>query len=56
MYHLAQINVAHVRGGPEDAFMAGFFDNLDRINKLAEDSPGFVWRLQSAHCLASPAF
>ena len=27
--------------------MAGFFDELDRINALAEASPGFVWRLQS---------
>ena len=24
-----------------------FFDNLDRINALAEASPGFIWRLQS---------
>ena len=47
MPHLAQINVAHIKGTAEDPFMAGFFDNLDRINKLAEESPGFVWRLQS---------
>ena len=47
MYHLAQINVAHIRGGADDPMMAGFFDNLDRINQLAEKSPGFVWRFQS---------
>lgn len=47
LYHLAQINVAHIRGTAEDPKMAGFFDNLDRINQLAEESPGFVWRLQS---------
>jgi hypothetical protein len=27
--------------------MAEFAANLDRINALAEDSPGFVWRLQT---------
>ena len=27
--------------------MFGFVDNLDRINALAESSPGFVWRLQT---------
>ena len=25
--------------------MAGFVDNLDRVNAVAERSPGFVWRL-----------
>lgn len=25
--------------------MADFFDNVDRLNALAERSPGFVWRL-----------
>ena len=28
--------------------MAEFAANLDRINALAEQSPGFVWRLQTA--------
>ncbi len=46
-YHLAQINVGKLLNVPEDPSMAGFFDNLDRINQLAEESPGFVWRLQS---------
>jgi hypothetical protein len=26
--------------------MAEFMDNLDRVNALAERSPGFVWRLK----------
>ena len=26
--------------------MAEFVDNLERINGLAEESPGYVWRLQ----------
>ena len=45
--HLAQANVARQRaplGSPE---MAGFVVALDPVNRLAEASPGFVWRLRS---------
>lgn len=28
--------------------MAEFFDNVDRINKLAERVDGFIWRLEDA--------
>ena len=45
-YELAQLNVAQMRLPMEDPGMADFVDNLDRINTLAESSPGFVWRLQ----------
>jgi len=45
-YQLAQLNVAQMKMPMEDPAMADFVDNLDRINALAEDSPGFVWRLQ----------
>lgn len=45
MYHIAQINAGLLLGTAEDAFMAGFFENLDRINAQAEEAPGFVWRL-----------
>jgi NAD(P)-dependent dehydrogenase (short-subunit alcohol dehydrogenase family) len=31
----------------DDPLLADFVDNLDRINALAEQSPGFVWRLQT---------
>lgn len=43
-YHLAQANVAIAKYGYEDPGFAGFVDNLDRINALAESSPGYVWR------------
>ena len=46
-WHLAQMNVAHARYQPEDERMRGFMEQLDTINALAEQSPGFVWRLQS---------
>ncbi len=44
-FHLAQFNVARPRAPLESAVMADFVANLDRINALAEASPGFVWRL-----------
>ena len=43
---LAQFNIARPRAGLDDPLMAEFVANLDRINALAEASPGFVWRLQ----------
>ena len=46
MRHLAQLNIGKLRGGRDDSAMAGFFDNLDRVNAAAERMPGFVWRLK----------
>ena len=43
--HLAQLNVGRALDAMESARMAGFMANLDRVNALAERSPGFVWRL-----------
>jgi hypothetical protein len=44
--HLAQLNIGKFRAGRDDPAMAYFFDNLDRVNALAERMPGFVWRLK----------
>lgn len=46
-YHIAQMNVATFLYDPDDPRLAGFMEALDPINALADDSPGFVWRLQS---------
>ena len=43
--HLAQMNVGTARYDLDDPGMADFMNNLDRINALAEQTPGFVWRL-----------
>lgn len=45
-YHLAQFNVATMRYPLDHPEMRGFVDALDRINRLADVSPGFIWRLQ----------
>jgi len=46
-YELAQLNIANMKQPLESPTMADFVANLDRINALAESSPGFVWRLKS---------
>ena len=45
-WHLAQINVGRFLASPDDPRIQPFMDALDRINAVAEASPGFVWRLQ----------
>jgi Domain of unknown function (DUF3291) len=46
-YELAQLNIGIIRGPMDSPVMADFAVNLERINALAERSPGFVWRLQT---------
>ncbi|MDW3212239.1 MAG: DUF3291 domain-containing protein [Reichenbachiella sp.] len=43
-YHLAQLNITRMRAPLHDPIMKEFNDFLDPVNKLAEESPGFVWR------------
>ena len=45
-YQLAQINIARLKAPLDSPELKDFVDNLDRINALAENSPGFVWRLK----------
>ena len=45
-YQLAQLNIGITRGPIDSPVMADFVANLDRINALAEQSSGFVWRLK----------
>jgi hypothetical protein len=46
-YELAQLNIGIIKGPMDSPVMAEFAANLDRINALAEASPGFMWRLQT---------
>lgn len=45
--HVAQVNIARMRGPLEGPEMAGFVARLEEINGLADDSAGFVWRLKT---------
>lgn len=52
--HLAQINIAHMKAAQDDPIMKEFVDFLDPVNKLAEESKGFVWRLVGESTEPSP--
>jgi len=45
-FHLAQLNIGRILAPLDSPVMADFVNNLDKINALAEGSPGFVWRLK----------
>lgn len=47
-FHLAQVNIGRIRAPMDDPVMAEFAAALDEMNALAEQSPGFVWRLKEA--------
>ena len=47
-YHLAGNNLAWMRFPFEDPRMADMRDAIDRINRLGDRAPGFVWRFATA--------
>ena len=46
-YHLAQINIARMLAPVDDPLLVEFVAQLAPVNSLADQSPGFVWRLQT---------
>ena len=46
-FQLAQVNIARMKAPLESPVMVSFVARLEEINKLADASPGFVWRLQT---------
>ena len=44
-FHIAQINIARMRAPLEDPILEDFVEQLAEVNALADESPGFVWRL-----------
>ena len=47
-FELAQVNIGRLLAPVESPQIAEFVTALDPINRLADSSPGFVWRLQTA--------
>jgi hypothetical protein len=45
--HLAQVNIATMRGHSADPIVAGLVARVAEMNALAERSKGFVWRLRA---------
>jgi len=48
-FHLAQMNIAQGKALMDSAEMSEFVALLDEINQLADEAPGFIWRLQDAN-------
>ena len=46
-FHLAQLNIARMKFPLDDPRMQSFVGQLETINALADNAPGFVWRLQT---------
>ena len=46
-YELAQVNVARLRAPLNSPALGGFVAVVDPIGRLAEQSPGFIWRYVS---------
>ena len=46
-FQIAQVNIGRLRAPLDDPLLAGFVANLEDINRLADSSPGFVWRLKT---------
>jgi len=46
-YVLAQLNIGIIKGPMDSPVMADFAANLERINALADQTSGFIWRLQT---------
>ena len=46
MGHIAQMNMGYLLHTHGDPRIAGFEDNSDRVNAVADRSKGFIWRLQ----------
>jgi hypothetical protein len=46
-FHVAQVNIALAKAPIDSDLLSEFVALLDPINALADQAPGFVWRLQT---------
>ncbi len=46
-YQIAQINIAQAKADQDSEIMSGFVTRLDEIHTLADNAPGFIWRLET---------
>ena len=47
-WHLAELNLGRFTAPIDSPEMAEFVNALDRINGLADEAPGFIWRMTDA--------
>jgi hypothetical protein len=46
-YVIAQVNIGRLVAPLDSPQLAGFVDQLDAVNAVADNTPGFLWRLQT---------
>jgi hypothetical protein len=46
IYNLAQVNIAKRLAPMDDPIMQDFINNVERINAIADEAEGFIWRMQ----------
>ena len=51
--HIASFNLGRLVAPCDDPAVAGFVDNVERVNALAALSPGFVWRADDTRLAAA---
>ena len=54
-WQLAELNIARLIHPLDDPRIADFVNGLDAINRLAEESSGFIWRFQTEEGNATSA-
>jgi hypothetical protein len=47
LMHLAQVNIALARESLDTPLLADFMAALAPVNAIADETPGFVWRMQT---------
>ena len=52
-FYIAEFNISRLKAPLDSPMMKEFVDFLDPVNRFAEDSPGYVWRLAAPNGQAS---
>ena len=52
-FHIAEFNISRLKAPLDSPIMKEFVDFLEPVNKFAEESPGYVWRLAAPDGQAS---
>jgi Domain of unknown function (DUF3291) len=53
IFHVAELNIARLKAPLDSPSMKEFVDFLDPVNRFAEQSPGFIWRLTAPNGMPS---
>jgi hypothetical protein len=46
--HLAELNIGRLLAPTDDAQVADFMNNLDKVNGMGKRMPGFVWMMEGS--------